>query len=216
MARTLKSSGGRFLLRPLSVIFGAPGHISILRALSRAGRGLTGRETARAAGMAQRAALDGLGRLEGAGVVRKTPAGRAFLFELRRDNRLLTDGILPLLEAEAAIRSGVFERLKRAVEKHVISAWIFGSTARGEERAESDLDVLLLVERREHIEPARKRVSSVFEGLRKDFDVSPSLLVMTRLEFVRGYRAGKEFMRNVVKDGETLAGRSPEVVIDGR
>lgn len=216
MARTLKSSGGRFLLRPLNVLFGAPGHVSILRALSQAGRGLTGRETARAAGMAQRAALDGLGRLESAGVVRRTPAGRAFLFELRRDNRLVREGVLPLLGAEAAIRSGVFERLKRAVEKHVVSAWIFGSAARGEERVESDLDVLLLVEGREEKEAVQRRVSSVFEGLRREFDVRPSLLVMTKLEFVRGYRAGKAFMRNVAADAETIAGKSPRAVIHGR
>jgi predicted nucleotidyltransferase len=216
MARTLKSSGGKFLMRPLNVLFGAPGHVSILRALARAGRGLTGRETARAAGVAQRAGLDGLGRLENAGVVRRIPAGRAFLFELRRDNRLVRDGILPLLEAEAAIRSGVFERLKKAVEKHVVSAWIFGSAARGEETVESDLDVLLLVERREDVEAAQRRMSTVFEGLRKEFDVRPSLMVMTKAEFVSGYRTGKSFMRNVVEDAETIAGKSPRAVLDGR
>lgn len=215
MARPLRQAQGRFLLRSLNVIFGAPSHVALLRALAQAGRGLTGREVARAAGVAQRAGLDGLARLEETGIVRKTPAGRAFLYELRREHRLVGKGILPLLEQEAEIRSMVLGRLRRAVDDYVVSGWIFGSAARGEERPSSDLDVLLLVDRKDTVEPLQNRVSRLFEGLRRNFHVRASLLVMTRHEFVRGYRAGRAFMRNVVRDAETFSGSPPKSVIDG-
>jgi len=65
MARPLKVARGKFLLRPLNVVLGAPSHVALLRALSGAGRGLTGGEVARAAGVAQRAAMEGLARLGG-------------------------------------------------------------------------------------------------------------------------------------------------------
>jgi predicted nucleotidyltransferase len=214
MARRLKAAGGKFLLRPLNVIFGAPSHVALLRALTQAGRGLTGREVARAAGVAQRAGLDGLARLENAGIVRRTPAGQAYVFELRRDHRLVRSGIVPLLEQEGEVRAEVFGRLRDALEKQVVSGCVFGSTARGEETPESDLDILLLVEGSEDKERIEDRVSSVFEGLRQEFSLRPSLVVMTRAEFVRGYRAGRDFMRNVVREGETFAGRPLKALVD--
>jgi predicted nucleotidyltransferase len=214
MARRLKAAGGKFLLRPLNVIFGAPSHVALLRALSQAGRGLTGREVARAAGVAQRAGLDGLARLENAGVIRKTPAGRAYIFELRREHRLVRSGILPLLEQEGELRAEVFARLRDALEKQVVSGCIFGSTARREDTPKSNLDVLLLVEGSKDKERVTDRVSSVFEGLRHEFSLRPSSVVMTRAEFVRGYRAGREFMRNVVREGESFAGRPLRSLVD--
>ncbi|MBI2933922.1 MAG: nucleotidyltransferase domain-containing protein [Planctomycetes bacterium] len=215
MVRPLGNARRRFLLRPLNVIFGAPSHVALLRALAQAGRGLTGREVARAARVAQRAALDGLVRLEQAGVVRRTPAGRAFLYELRRERHLVRTGILPLLEREAEIRSGIFERLREALGKDVVSGCVFGSAARGEERPESDLDVLLLVEGKDDIERLERRVASLFETLRREFDVRASPIIMKQTEFVRGYRTGREFMRNVVRDAETFAGKPLKAVVDG-
>lgn len=214
MARRLKTADGKFLLRPLNVIFGVPSHVALLRALTHAGRGLTGREVARAAGVAQRAGLDGLARLENAGIVRRTPAGQANVFELRREHRLVQRAILPLFEQEGELRAEVFARLHDALEKQVLSGCVFGSTARGEDTPASDLDILLLVEGSEDIPRVEDRVSSVFEGLRHEFSLRPSSVIMVRAEFVRGYRAGRVFIRNVVREGETFAGRPLKALVD--
>jgi predicted nucleotidyltransferase len=206
MARPLKVAGGRYLLRPLNVVFGAPSHIAILRALFGAGRGLTGREVARAAGIAQRAAMDGLGRLEEARLVRRTPVGRAYLFELERDQRLMKQGILPLLEQEGEIRAETFSRLRRAFEGEVLAGCVFGSVARGEERPQSDLDVCLVVRHAREKEAVQARASKVFPGLRRDLGVLASFLVCTHAELVRGYREGSRFFQAVVGEGERFAG----------
>jgi predicted nucleotidyltransferase len=121
---------------------------------------------------------------------------------------------LPLLEQEGELRAEVFERLRDALEKQVVSGCVFGSTARDEDTPESDLDILLLVEGPEDKERVEDRVSSVFEGLRHEFSLRPSSVVMTRAEFVRGYRADREFMRNVVREGETFAGRPLKALVD--
>lgn len=214
MVRRLKAAGSRFLLRPLNVIFGAPSHVAILRALVQAGRALTGREVSRAAGVAQRAGLEGLARLEAAGVVRRTPAGRAFIFDLRREHRLVAAGIVPLLEVEGEFRAEVFIRLRNALEKHVVAGCVFGSTARGEDTPESDLDILLLVDGAKDVARVEDKVSAVLEGLRRELSLRPSLVVMVRAEFVRGYREGRAFMRNLVREGETFAGRPLEALVN--
>ncbi|MBI4716026.1 MAG: nucleotidyltransferase domain-containing protein, partial [Nitrospirae bacterium] len=163
---------------------------------------------------AQRAAMEGLGRLEGAGLVRRTPAGRAYLHELRRDHRLVRAGILPLLNLEAEIRSGVFARLREAFGKVAVSGCVFGSTARGEERPGSDLDILLIVDRKGEEDLLQKRASRLFEELRRELGIRPSLLVLTRGDLTRRHRSADEFARNVVREGETFAGRPMGTVID--
>jgi len=210
MARPLKSASRRFLLRPLNVVFGAPGHIAVLRALHGASRGLTGREVARAAGIAQGAAMNGLDRLEAARLVRRTPAGRAYLFDLDRDHRLLKWGILPLLDQEASVRAEVFRRLRRAFERDVVSGCVFGSVARGEDGPESDLDVCLIVGGEEQKERLEKKTFGLTDELRKDLGILASFLVFTRAEFIRGTRVGNEFFRSVIREGERFAGRSLE------
>lgn len=215
MARPLKSAAGRFLLRPLNVVFGAPSHVAILRALAGAAGGLTGREVARAAGVAPRAAMEGLRRLEEAGIVRHTPVGRAYLFELCRDHRLVRGGLLPLLERESELRLEAFGRLRHAFRKGVVAGCVFGSAARGGEGPGSDLDVLLIVEHRAEKDAVQGKAARVFDGLQRDWGVRSSSLVLTRREFVRGYRAGKEFMRTVVREGERFAGQALKDLVRG-
>jgi predicted nucleotidyltransferase len=119
-----------------------------------------------------------------------------------------------LLDLEAEIRTGVFARLRETFGKGVVSGCVFGSTARGEERPESDLDILLIVERKGEEDLLQKRASRLFEEFRRDLGIRPSLLVLTRGELTNRYRAADEFTKNVVREGETFAGKPIGTVID--
>jgi predicted nucleotidyltransferase len=206
MVRPLKGAEARFLLRPLNVIFGAPSHVALLRALARSGMGMTGREVARAAGVAQQSASEGLARLERAGVVKSIPAGRAYLYTLNRELKIVHEGILPLIEKEGEIRSAVFEALRKTFQGKILSGVVYGSVARGEERPESDLDVCLVVDRESQKEPMDERAGVLFGTLKSELGVSLSSFVFAQQEFKREYRSRNPYFKNVVQDGERFTG----------
>ena len=157
--------------------------------------------------------MQGLTRLEEAKVVKKRPVGRAFVFQLDRDHHLVRDGIIPLLEKEAEIRGRVFEGLRTAFERKVLSGYVYGSVARGEDVPESDLDVCLIVERPEEKERVRKEGERIFQRLSRELGLIVSPLIYTRREFTQGYRSRNQFFQNIVREGERFVGRSlPEVI----
>ncbi len=216
MVRPLRVAGTRFSSRPLDVVLGAPSHIAILRALRHAVGGLTGREVARQARIAPYAAMGGLARLESAGVIRRRPAGRAYLFELRGNRLLVKEGLLPLLDLEARMRGRARQILGKAFGREVVSAVIFGSVARGEDRPESDLDLCLVVRRQEDKDGASEQAGAASNRLSEELGISLSPVLFTRSEFVQGYRRHGEFYRNVVQEGELAFGQDLGEVIDGR
>src|SRR5579862_8128660 len=215
MVRPLAQRNREYVRRPLNTVFGAPSHIAILRSLHTTGVGLTGREIARSAGVAVQSTHDALARLAAANLVRWTQAGRAHVYHLNRDHVLFKDGIRPLLEAESAFRSQIRAVLKRALSGHVLSAALFGSVARGEDRPESDLDLLMIVERGKDREKAHERTIAVSERLRNEFGVRLSSMAYGRSEFRQQYRKGKAFFHAVVREGETLAGMDLAEVVRG-
>jgi predicted nucleotidyltransferase len=215
MVRPLDARSREYVRRPLNVLLGAPSHIAVLRTLHRSGTGMTGRQIARLSEVAVQATHDALARLEEANLVRWVPAGRAKLYELNRNHYLFAKGILPLLEAESEFRSHIKAILRRALEGHVVSAAIFGSAARGDDRPTSDLDVLLIAESRKDREKAEDRAGAVFDRLKKEFGVTLSAVSFGLPDFVAGYRKGKSFFQTVVKEGETVAGKELTEVIRG-
>lgn len=216
MVRPLRVAGTRFSARPLDVILGAPSHIAILRALRHAVGGITGREVARLAQIAPYAAMRGLARLESARVIRRRPAGRAYLFELCENHLLVKEGLLLLLDLEARVKGRAREILKGAFGREVESAVIFGSVARGEDRPESDLDLCLVVRRQEDKDRASQQAGTASSKLAAELGITLNNVLFSRSEFLRGYRQGREFYRDVVRDGERVFGKDLREVIGGR
>ncbi len=198
------------LRRPLNVVFGAPSHVAILRALAPRAAGATGGEIARLAGVAPQAVLDALTRLEALGVVTRLPLGRGYLFRLNRDHELVKAGILPLLEEETRFGVRLREVLKEAFEKDVVTGLIYGSASRGEERPESDLDICLIVRGAKEKEKTLERAAILADEIRKGFGLRLSPLAFTAAEFSRGLKSGKVLMKSIQKDGERFVGHPLE------
>ena len=128
----------------LDDLFATGSHVRVLRALDRLPEGLTvsGREIARRAGVSQPTAADVLRSLEAQGLLVVGRRLRAAFYRLN-SRHVLTPAIRLLFARERTVRSELESVVADRVYgfKDVTAAYLFGSAARGDMSAESDIDV---------------------------------------------------------------------------
>jgi len=104
--------------------------------------GRTGREVARRTGRSPTGVQHALDRLVDHGLVHQTPAGRAYLYSFNREHLLA-----PAVEVMAGTRRELLERLRTLIGEWKVPTFhasVFGSYARGEGNAASDIDLLVV------------------------------------------------------------------------
>jgi predicted nucleotidyltransferase len=102
----------------------------------------SGRELARRAGRSNTGVQHVLDRLVEHGLVSREEVGRTFLYELNRDHLLA-----PAVEQMAGVRGELVRRLRDEIDAWEIPpvhASLFGSAARGDGDASSDIDLLVV------------------------------------------------------------------------
>jgi predicted nucleotidyltransferase len=115
----------------------------VLRVLAGTKRAMTGRQVARLSGEGSQQGIGkALARLADLGVVGREEAGGSFLCTLNREHLAA-----PVIERLANLRGELLERLRRTLGGWAIKpvhASMFGSTARGDGDASSDVDLLVV------------------------------------------------------------------------
>lgn len=119
--------------------------------------------------------------LEKFGIVKIQPIGRAYQLELNKESYLLKKIIEPIIKAEKNTINELVQVLRQHLDtKKIVSAAVFGSVVKGEEKIDSDIDLLVISNDRDHaitmISNASRQVFSLFHG-----GISP--LVFTEKEF---------------------------------
>lgn len=120
----------------------ADGTAAVLSALSYTQTSLTGRTVSAVTGLSQNGARKSLIQLVDQGVVTTERAGSAVLYRLNRSH-VLTDHLLAIVNAGAEVQN----RLREAIEAWPLAplhVGLFGSVARADTRAESDIDLLVV------------------------------------------------------------------------
>src|SRR5260221_6248311 len=143
MARSAPQSAHRY---PLTTILGSDAHVRILRELSRHGGQLSAPSLVGRTGLAKTSVWAGLTSLEQAGIVSVAGTGRARVYSVRSDHPL-RGALDTLFEAEERRFDAVLEAVRAAARgcRHdVAGVWVYGSTARGEDRTGSDLDIVVV------------------------------------------------------------------------
>jgi predicted nucleotidyltransferase len=152
----------------LDDILGNAIRLRVLRILARTGSGgLTGRELARMCGASASQTNSSLHALEDSGLAVRDIAGRAHVWRLA-EGHVLAPVLTTLFSAEAESLATLKTDLQTAIRALPVKrATLFGSVARGDERATSDLDLLVVV--RSAVD--KERVEDALSGASLDFAV---------------------------------------------
>ena len=130
----------------LEEVFGTGERVKVLRVLTRYPKEFTSRELSGYCGVSVRGIIDILTLFERYGFVKSRRVGKSILWKIDGGNYLTKSLILPSFEVEAGIVDHLKRRISTMVRKSPVrKAVIYGSVARGDERPDSDIDLLLVV-----------------------------------------------------------------------
>jgi len=155
-----------------------------------------------------------LRELERFDIVSFQKKGGTYLIQYNRDSRyhkviktLFTAENQPLKEAaekyaEKLMREEFSEKIKSII--------LFGSVARGTADVNSDIDVLILVEDQEDVEPIESKARNYSE---RKLEIANELVpvVETVEEFRENLEKAERFEKNVAKDGIILKGEELDI-----
>lgn len=189
--------------RPLDWLFAAPSHIGVLRAIKDAPEGMSGRAVARAAGLNHEACRMALVRLETLGIVTRILTDRTQLVRLNRANELVSRGLLPLFRTESELKEEVYSLIRRTFRGCAKTVTVFGSVARGEERPESDMDLLIVIAGKDD-DAVHERASDLRAAVLRRYGIEISPLVVTLRHARAKARAGNVLYADIAAHGFDL------------
>ncbi|MFH0887381.1 MAG: nucleotidyltransferase domain-containing protein [bacterium] len=188
---------------PLNDILGNKSNINTLRFLIRNNVEQSGREIARSTKLAQRRAHQVLTTLWQNGIVKMRRAGRSKLYKINPENALVKEALMPLFTVESRLLKNLGKQLHSKIGQDALSIIIFGSIASGQERANSDIDVLIIAKNTANIgkiETIADALSMKFSRIYGNF---LSSIIIKEKDFKNRYLRGDKFIKNII-DGENV------------
>lgn len=167
----------------LNPMLGSPTKLGLLRTLfASPGRSWTGRELAKAAAVSSAQTARDLRDLSDTSLVTRTVVGKAYSWRLN-SSHVLGPALAELFAHEADLRSQLLHDLSEGLRPVAIEkARLFGSIPRGDERADSDVDLYLEVRDAKDRSRAEEAIDNVRSRLWDRFGNPVSALIYTRAE----------------------------------
>ena len=160
------------IYKVLDNVFSTRSNIAVLRVLKEVKIGLSGREIAKQAGLSAPSALETLSTLENLNIVSRQRGGREHFFFLNREHFLVKKIIVPNLNSEKKFVESLFADIKKGLGEYASSVILFGSSARREEKIESDLDICIVFRNLSAKKKLEKIITNLSFSLYKKHGVS--------------------------------------------
>jgi len=196
---------------PLDDILGNRVQVKLLRVLVRTKGSFTGRELARLIGHSQNQTSLALQELERNGLVVWQGAGRSHLYSVDEDNILVTD----FLEAGFRLEDELQNRMARVfldeIGRDLVSIILFGSIAKGEEKPNSDVDLVVVVRDKADLKIVEERVAEASASVTRRFGNQAMPIVVKKSDYERKMKSRKGFWREVAEIGVKISPSSRSV-----
>ena len=149
------------------------------------------REISRRTGVHLQAVQREMSRLEKFGLITKRPEGNRAMYEVNR-NFFLFPELKGMIFKTAGLGSIIKEQIK--TEAGIEVAFIYGSYAKNDENAKSDIDLFIVGDI-----PAKK-LSAVLRKVQKQTMREINYVIFPRAELKRRIKAKNNFIMNVLKE----------------
>lgn len=205
----------------LNEVLGSTAKVQLLRAVLPLRSSVSGREAQKLARVRSDAgARKSLRDIADLGLLLEERTAGARLYRVNPEHHLVPV-LQALFDAEAgrlaSLQAAVAAEVERsALHGHIESVILFGSAARGDARAASDLDLLVVVDSAKYAVAAEDLAHEAAERLFRVLGVTPSPLVMERRRLRERYRAGDPLLHNIESEGRVLLGKTIPQLVSGR
>lgn len=197
---------------PLDKILNNEVKVKILRFLCKTEVEWSGRQIAREIKVSPAACHKSLRELNNERALLLRSIGKSYLYRLNKENFIISKLLKPLYEREGKIPNKVYETIIGNVPtlNNIVSIAVFGSIKEKEERATSDIDLLVLVRNLENKEKVEEDFVKVNEKIMKVFGNTISPYIQSLKEFQLKHKKRLPLVRNILKSHELLFGKRLE------
>ena len=190
---------------PLNEILGNKVQVKLLRVLVRTKSSFTGRELARLVGHSQNQTRLALEELERNGLVVWQNAGRSHLYSIDKDNILVTDFLEAGFHLEDTLLTRLADIYSEEVGKDLASVILFGSIAKGEEKPNSDIDLIIVVSDKAETKIVEYRVAEASAKVTGRFGNQTTAIVVKKTDYEKKIKQKKGMWREVAETGIKLS-----------
>jgi len=202
---------------PFDEIFGRRSKVALLRYLINSRRETTVRDLARSVAMDHKSCLDSLADLSREGVIKRRGVGRAWFIRLNLKFPLVRDVLVPLFEWERSLPERMARDIRKTFGRDALSIFLFGSTAKGTDERESDVDLLIVAKDKAAIRALEGKRHESFDRLIENYSRLPQHVFMDAREFTTKYYQNHPFLTEILRTGRHLDGlRVEEILKRGR
>jgi predicted nucleotidyltransferase len=191
-------------------ILGSRSRIVVLRVLRGVGVPLNASQIAARTGLTRPAVASVLADFADMGIVQSSSAGRANVHTLVRDNALVVRLIEPLFSAEELLPEELLAKLRDAFCDTADSVVLFGSYARGDQNADSDVDLALVARDPGAKELLERTAAARGSEFRRQFGATLSPLIYDASEAAALHATAPGLFESIGRDGIVLSGTRPD------
>lgn len=210
MARPNPDSSIRY---PLNAILGAESNIRLLRVLCLHGGYISAPHLAERTGLVRNSAWNALNNLQQYGLIVEEGTGRSRLFRFNPEHPL-ANSIGQLFGAESERLHNIFEEIKasgKGLSSRIAGMWLYGSVARREDHAGSDVDIGLIAGPDDLTEITEAVRENLREAGNRLFFL-PNVVGLDFNDVERMARDDDPWWKSCVADASVMLGKHPKDV----
>jgi predicted nucleotidyltransferase len=203
----MKPSSQSFLRYPLDAIFGKHAYLRVMRTLSSHGGEMSSTEVAARAMLSKPSVLGALDHLANIGIIEALGSGRSRVYRIDTKHPLFPP-ISAMFAAEHERFKSILDAVRAAVPTaDVAASWLYGSVARGEDRVDSDFDVVLINRHKSAV--AKTAVREALDALEDSFRFSASIIDLDAEDVIRLHTTQDPWWMTMSAQAVPLTGPDP-------